>query len=204
MKFSVDHVICIDTGASCCISNCKDDFITFAPSSSTVLKGIGSGLNIIGTGTIKWSIINDNGDEVTLHLHNILYVPEAPMSLLSPQHMAQKTSSNSDGFTSKGSFGVLTFGGFHRTILYNSTNNLPIIFLASNLCKITSITNTLSDTTTAAFLSSTVPSDTSNITSTQHKLLYLHQKLGHLHMHKVQELAKSGFFWSLLYFPWYL
>jgi hypothetical protein len=111
MKFSNEQPICIDTGASCCISNQKHDFLTFAPSSSTVLKGIGSGLSIAGTGTIKWKILNDSGDEVTLHLHNSLYVPDAPMCLLSPQHMAQQTNLSSDGFHSKNKFGILTFGG---------------------------------------------------------------------------------------------
>jgi hypothetical protein len=127
MKFSDDHAICIDTGASCCISNCKDDLIPFAPSSSTILKGISGGLSINGTGTLKWNILDDNGDEVALYIHNNLYIPDAPMCLLSPQHMAQQTPSNTDGFISKGSFGLLTFGGFHCTIYYNSSNNLPIL-----------------------------------------------------------------------------
>jgi hypothetical protein len=84
LKFLSDRAICIDTGASCCISNNKADFLTFAPSSSSVLKGIGSGLKIEGTGTIKWTIVSDDGDEITIHLYNSLYVPEAQMCLLSP------------------------------------------------------------------------------------------------------------------------
>jgi hypothetical protein len=52
MKFSDSHPICINTGASCCISNNKRDFIDLNPTqSSTVLKGIGSGLTIAGSGT---------------------------------------------------------------------------------------------------------------------------------------------------------
>jgi hypothetical protein len=75
MKFSDSHPICIDTGASCCISNNKRDFIELnSTQSSSVLKGIGSGLTIAGSGTIKWTILDDMGDEITLHLHNSLYV----------------------------------------------------------------------------------------------------------------------------------
>jgi hypothetical protein len=132
LRFSSDRAVCIDTGASCCISNNKSDFLTFAPSSSTVLKGIGSGLHIAGAGTVKWTITNDESDEITIHLHNTLYVPEAPMCLLSPQHMAQQTTSNIDGFHSMGKFGILTFSGFKRTIHYNATNNLPILFLTND------------------------------------------------------------------------
>lgn len=183
MKISDDRAICINTGASCCISNCKDDFITFAPSSSTILKGIGSGLSIVGTGTIKWTILNEHGDEVALHLHKSLYVPTALMCLLSPQHMAHQTTLSSDGFNSEGPLGISTFGGYQCTIPYNSTNILLILFLASDLSKApSSISDNLSNTTTAAFLSSTKLPDESNSSLNQHKLLHLHQELGHLHM----------------------
>jgi hypothetical protein len=33
--------------------------------------------------------------------------------------MAQQTTSDYDGFNSKGKFGTLTFAGHHRTIHYN-------------------------------------------------------------------------------------
>jgi hypothetical protein len=94
--------------------------------------------------------------------------------------MAQQTSSTADGFTSKGSFGLLTFGGYHRTIHYNSSNNLPILFLASDLSKVPSPNVALLSDTSAAFLSSTTSSDKPNLTSAQQRLLHLHQKLGHL------------------------
>jgi hypothetical protein len=44
--------------------------------------------------------------------------------------MAQQTTSTIDGFHSMGKFGVLTFSGFKCTIHYNTSNNLPILFLA--------------------------------------------------------------------------
>jgi hypothetical protein len=178
MIFSDERAICINTGASCCISNSKEDFLTFAPSSSSVLQGIGSGISIAGTGTIKWCILNDNGDEVDLHLHNSLYVPGAPMCLLGPQHIAQQIALLSDGFHSKGRFGTLIFGGFHHIIPYNSTNNLPILFLVTDFLKASSSNIApYTGTTPAALISSTHSFNvsTSNITSSQHKLLHLHQ-----------------------------
>ncbi len=60
-------------------------------------------------------------------------MPEAPMCLLSPQHLAQQTKHTSDGFHATSSSGILTFAGFHRTIPCNSTNNLPIFFLSSTI-----------------------------------------------------------------------
>jgi hypothetical protein len=63
-----------------------------------VLHGISSGLTISGTGTLRWTILDDNGDEVALHLHSSLHVPDTPMCLLGPQHMAQQTTSTTDGY----------------------------------------------------------------------------------------------------------
>jgi len=80
--------ICLDTGATSCISNRKEDFIQFTPVKDSVLKGISSGLSIEGCGTICWKITDDLGDEITLNIHDSLYVPQAPMCLLSPQSVA--------------------------------------------------------------------------------------------------------------------
>ncbi len=189
MKFSSEKALCIDSGASCCISNDKLDFTTLTTTESSVLHGITSGLQIEGVDTIKWTLKDDSGHDITIFLPNSLYVPQAPMCLLSPQHMAQNTNSENDGFLCCGTSSVLTFSGFRRTILYNSTNNLPIIFFASDSHLITT-----PDSNSSAFLSSTSVSfnPPTNLTSAQRKLLHTHQKLGHLNFDMVQHLASSG------------
>jgi len=116
------------------------------------------------------------------------------MCLLSPQHMAQQTSSSSDGFNSLGPFGVLTFSGFKRTIYYNHNNNLPILFLATDLSSPATSSSTPTGTDNVSLLSSMVTEPSSNLSSAQRKLLHLHQRMGHLHMTKVQELARTVFF----------
>jgi hypothetical protein len=177
MRFSSEQAICINTGASCSISNNKSDFITFAPSStSTVLKGISSGLSILGTGTIKWTILNDDGGKVTLHIHNCHFVPDAPMCLLSPQHMAQQTNCSTDGFHSKGSHGTLTFSGFQRTVHYNHNNNLPILFLATTFPPSTHSSTSIQGSDTVSLLSSIESEPSSNLSSTQRELLHFHQR----------------------------
>jgi hypothetical protein len=53
MNFSpCSNAICVDTGATCCISNNKADFIDFTSSHNKVLHGIGTGLSIEGSGTL--------------------------------------------------------------------------------------------------------------------------------------------------------
>jgi hypothetical protein len=189
--------VCIDTGASCCISNTKEDFLDLTPSSSPVLSGIASSLKIAGTGTICWNISNDAGDEVVLHIHNSLYVPTIPINLLSPQQVCQQTGCPKDGFNVQASSGILHFANHIRTIYYNPTNNLPIFFTTSKLPSQLSPTlpddSSLTASTTALLSSEDLNTD-APLTYLQRRLLLKHQQLGHLHMARVQVLARSGIF----------
>jgi hypothetical protein len=120
------------------------------------------------------------------------------MCLFSPQHMAQQTTSTIDGFHSMDKFGVLTFSGFKRTTHYNTSNNLPILFLASDFSSIPPSIDPLMPTSTSniSLLSSTSTDldSFSNLSATQCKLLNIHYKMGHLHMAKIQQLARDGLF----------
>jgi hypothetical protein len=118
--------ICIDSGASCSISNNKLDFIELNPTPNTILRGISSGLQVEGKGTLKWSITSDSGDEVDLFIRDSLYVPSAPMCLLSPEQLIQQTNNTTDGFSVHDTSSTLRFSGHTKTICYNKSNNLPI------------------------------------------------------------------------------
>ena len=83
--------ICIDTGASACISNDKADSILLVLANDQTLQGIGSGLSIAGQGTLRWSINDNDGNAIILHVRDALYVPKVSMCLLSPQQVAQQT-----------------------------------------------------------------------------------------------------------------
>ena len=119
--------------ASTCISNRKEDFIHLTPLTNTVFKGISSYLQIEGSGTLCWHIRVDNGDEVSLHIQNSLYVPTAPMCLLSPQSVSQQTNNTLYGYTVHAQHSTLTFSGYIKTFFYNSANNLPMFFTSTNL-----------------------------------------------------------------------
>jgi hypothetical protein len=185
MNFSPGgNPICIDTGASSCILNNKSDFIDIKPKSNTVLKGIGSGLHIAGTGTLCWKIVDDIGDKVSLHICDSLYVPSTLMCLLSPQTVAQQTNNLHDGFIAKSSYGRLSFSGHTKTIHYNNHNNLPIFFMASVLSTPPSPIDNLTGPSPSSYIASEIiPDTTINLTPTQSKLLLKHHQLGHLHMY---------------------
>ena len=89
-RFDTDaKAIRVDNCASYCISNDKRDFITPLKKVNKSLKGLGGTLADIYSGTIKWSIEDDDGVPHDWVIPDGLYVKESPSKLLSPQHWAQ-------------------------------------------------------------------------------------------------------------------
>jgi len=108
--------ICIDTGASSCISNDRTNFISFSTVTDQVISGISSGLSVEGCGTLHWNIRDDDGNNIILHISDALYIPTIPICLLCPQQVAKQTGLASDGFTAGGTHGTFTYDGFTRTV----------------------------------------------------------------------------------------
>lgn len=120
------------------------------------------------------------------------------MHLLSPQHMAQQTTSVSDGFHSKLKYDILTVLGLHWTIHHNTSNNLLILLLASDFSSSssTSNNNSTTDTSHASLFSSTEYWNgfafkfiSFSMETTQSSL-----QMGHLHMAQIQKIAWDGLF----------
>jgi len=190
---SGSKAICIDTGASVCISNDKCDFITFQPITNQTISGIGSGLNVAGRGTILWNINDDAGNRIKLYISDALYVPTIPICLLCPQQVAKQTKHPNDGFTAGGTSGIFQYDGFIRTVHYNGRNGLPLIF-ASEPASVPS-SNTCTNPHAAAYLSTVNPVDSpTSLTKTQRKLLHVHERMAHLGFDDIQHLARSGYF----------
>jgi hypothetical protein len=76
---------------------------------------------------LRWSIRDDNNNDIDIYIKDSLYVPSAPMGLLCPQQIAQQTGRSGDGFTAFASHGLLTFEGFTKSIRYDSKSRLPIM-----------------------------------------------------------------------------
>jgi hypothetical protein len=178
IRFGTDaEDICIDTGASACISRLRQNFITLRPVKNLAVNGIGSGLPIAGIGTLRWSIFDDKNNAIDLYIRDALFVPTAPMGLLCPQQIAQQTRRNGDGFNALSSYGILTFEGYTKTVPYDQKSRLPI------MCTI--------DGTTA--FNATVTSDTAGVLSkNQLLLLRWHQRLSHLNFAHIQALSRQG------------
>ena len=52
-------------------------------------KSYGGVIKVRGEGAVKWKIEDDDGKIYSIIIHNVNYVPEAPICLLSPQQWAE-------------------------------------------------------------------------------------------------------------------
>ena len=76
----------VDLGSSDHVCSEKSLFIDdIKPLRNVNLQGIGGTIPAIGFGTIRFTVYDDEALEHVFTIHNVLYVPQAPMNLLSPQ-----------------------------------------------------------------------------------------------------------------------
>ena len=96
VNFDSDAVEAIlDTGCSTSISFERNDFINYK-----TMKGEVEGLgvhNIVSTGTIKYTVHDDNGDKVNLIIKDAIHVPTMDVRLISLQQIAQQSDDPSAG-----------------------------------------------------------------------------------------------------------
>jgi hypothetical protein len=168
--------ICIDAGASACLSTKKGNFVNLQPVTNLKINGIGSGLPVEGVGTLKWPMQADDGTEMDIHIHQALYVPSAPMGLLCPQQIAMQTQTIGDGFQALGHASILTVAGRTKMLHYDKRSRLPIMFTIDG----------------AVSYNAAVYDKSDNLTHQQQLLLNWHNRLAHLNFNKIQELARAG------------
>jgi hypothetical protein len=134
VKFDFESfAIGIDNHASRCVSNNADDFVSAIRPSNKTLAGISGSLTIRGTGTVKWVIEDDYGRRHSLVIPNTLYVPHAPMRLLSPQHWSQEAKDNDGTWCATFHNSLVLYweqNQFQRTIKLDPNLNTAIIHSA--------------------------------------------------------------------------
>ena len=132
----------VDNHASRCISNNINHFITeISPTPNAKLRGTGGTIPVLGEGTIKWNIADDNGKAHDIIIRNCLYVPDAPTCLLSPQHWSQQSNDNSPN---RNGTWCATYGDscvlfwdqqrYQRTVPHSNSTNTPKLYSAPG-CK---------------------------------------------------------------------
>jgi hypothetical protein len=124
------HAI-IDSGASCCVGPYIEDFIHQpTPIQNTTLKGISGGLTALGRGTVQLKIHQNNTDNIILVIGNVIYAPDCPIRLISPQqlHRQSKAKGHENScFTAEETTATLYHGGDTFTCDYHPKTKIPTL-----------------------------------------------------------------------------
>jgi hypothetical protein len=176
-----------DTGASSTVTFDKSDFvgpITPLPAPIT-LKGLASGLDIVGQGLIRWYVPAVDGTYRCIETQ-AYYTPGAGQRLLSWQSYLQQFEGTLDpakGHVEPGYISTSGGGGPDVRVPFHPGNNLPVS-LGYNELVISACVQELNLCVTDA--------GNQNLTEAQKELLRWHFRLGHLHFASIQLLLRSG------------
>ena len=176
-----------DSGASMCITGDRRDFTgTIQPLNGQV-SGITNGLRIKGFGTVKWSLLDNQGKLRHLDLP-AYYIPKAKQRLLSTSVFCKTypdcpIAISNKSWTIQANPTDSTQGGID--IYINPVNNLPTT-TCYRLDSVKQIAANFSETITATH------NDNFNLSEPQKELLRWHFKLGHVGMKTVQFIFRTG------------
>ena len=127
VKFDSDAVEAIlDSGCSTSISFEENDFINYKPMAGKV-EGLGIH-KIRGTGTLKYTVLDDNGDKVNLLIKDAIHVPTMDVRLISIQQIAQQSKDPLAGGDVRADACYLRWNGLLKTVPYQTGSNLPILY----------------------------------------------------------------------------
>lgn len=181
----------IDTGASISITPYKTDFIGHIHATQPIeIKGITSGLQVQGYGTVCYTFQNDNGTLQTLNLTHCLYVPHCTARLICPRQLGIESKNPLDGYNSVSRVGILTYQGQQTTISCDTTSQLPILYTTPGI-------NTFSRfcATMGSIIHPNSPTSTpfsANLTAGQHKKLQLHERCAHVNWDQLNWWIRQG------------
>ena len=155
LPYDVDsYLIGIDNHASASMSNNPNDFVGTLRNSNNTISGIKGHLNTVKIGTVRWHIQDDDGKAHRFDLRNTYLVPDLPIRLLSPQHLAREMTQKHGDVDNTVCITyadrvILSWKGckYKRTIPLNSSN-VPVIRSAPGY---QSYQNTTDDTHEVAF-----------------------------------------------------
>ena len=126
ISFDTDakEAIC-DTGCSRTLTFDLNDFISYKPSSGEV-EGSGKH-NIVGVGTVKYTVVTDSGNTTDIIIHDVIYVPTLNVRLLSIQQLCQQTLELKTEAVVGPTHLILRWGKHVKSVPYNGTSNFPVL-----------------------------------------------------------------------------
>jgi hypothetical protein len=201
------HVI-IDSGASCCVTPYIEDFIHQpTPIQNTTLKGITGGLTALGRGTVQLKIHQENKYNIILVIENVIYAPDCPIRLISPQksHRQSKAKGHENScFTTEETTATLYHGGDSFTCACHPKTKIPTLnYITDSKTQKIQIDaqSTFTQQPTNKGRKRVICHDDrpqcstaayhSNLNTSQQELLRLHETYEHADMHEIQQQIKN-------------
>lgn len=190
-KFStiVGFDLIVDSGCSFSVSSVADDF---EPGSLEKLKtpfqlsGIAGNLTATHKGILRYELIDDDNEVVTIRCEGYL-LPSLPVRLLSPQQLLHMPNTDTWSLGIYRNRAVLHCGTRNGrpisvTIAYQGTSGLPVIRAYKDAMS----------TAHSLFSGSLFDPDNGNLSSNQQRLLDWHCRWGHVNMSLCQWLGRTG------------
>ena len=179
----------IDSGASCCISPYREDFVTY-DASDVKIKDL-SGLNTVaGEGMLLWKVSDKFGREYEIQIKGY-HIPHATVRLLSPQCILKTFPGSYGGQTSShyilrlcdGTILEAPYGASNLPLLRLSNEDMPSCFWS----KCFTFTNVKADDWSQNVLAES----NKNLSPAQKELLRWHQRLSHAGLSTIHNLCRQ-------------
>jgi hypothetical protein len=133
VHFDLDSFpIRINNHALYCMANSPHLFDNLILSDVGKFDGINDGLAILGKGTYKFGISNNDGRVHCICIPNSLYLPKLHGCLLSPKHWAQEAGDNQTWMGKFAHCCVLHWFGGQKVVPFHTLTNTPIFHMASS------------------------------------------------------------------------
>jgi hypothetical protein len=129
---SDSFLIRIDNHALYCMAHSPHLFEDLILLDVGKVDGINDRLAILGKGTFKFSISNNDGRVNCICIPNSLYLPKLHGCLLSPQHWAQEAGDNQTWMGNFAHCCVLHWFGDQKTVPFHTSTNTLIFHTASS------------------------------------------------------------------------
>ena len=85
--------------------------------------------NITGTGTVKYTVIDDHSKKENLFIRDSIHVPTLDVRLISVQQLSQQNNDSEAGGRATADYLKLTLDNHVKTVPYHINSNLPILFI---------------------------------------------------------------------------
>ena len=179
----------VDSGASCCITPNRDDFISYNES-SVKIKDL-SGVNkVAGEGLVKWRVLDRFGSEYSIEV-KAYHIPKASVRLLSPQYLYQGKLAI-DGNQNEYMYSIKLKDGTILDAPYGAAN-LPLLKMSNPIQPSCFWGHCFSfhGTDEDLWIKNVLNAKNQNITTSQKELLRWHHRLSHACLATIHNLCRQ-------------